>query len=67
MGSGPECRFCARILLTAPNPGGCVGRTPDKNIALFKPLGMGIEDPAAAEYLHGRAREENVGKWLEWV
>jgi ornithine cyclodeaminase/alanine dehydrogenase-like protein (mu-crystallin family) len=42
------------------------GRTSPEEITLFKSLGIGIEDLAAAEYLYRRARELNAGTWIEF-
>jgi ornithine cyclodeaminase len=42
------------------------GRTSPDEITLFKSLGLAIEDLAAARYLYGRARELNVGTWVEF-
>jgi ornithine cyclodeaminase/alanine dehydrogenase-like protein (mu-crystallin family) len=42
------------------------GRTSPEEITLFKSLGLGIEDLAAAEYLYGQAREQKVGSWVEF-
>ena len=42
------------------------GRTSPDEITLFKSLGIGIEDLAAAEYLYRQARERNAGTWVEF-
>ncbi len=42
------------------------GRTSPQEITLFKSLGIAIEDLFAAEYLYRRARELNVGTWVEF-
>jgi len=42
------------------------GRTSMDEITLFKSLGLAIEDLAAAEYLYGRAREQQVGSLVEF-
>jgi ornithine cyclodeaminase len=42
------------------------GRTSPEEITLFKSLGIGIEDLAAAEYLYRTAKESNVGTWVEF-
>ena len=42
------------------------GRTSPEEITLFKSLGIGIEDLAAAEYLYRRARELKAGTWVEF-
>ena len=42
------------------------GRTSDNEITLFKSLGLGIEDLAAAEYAYRKAKEMDVGTWTEF-
>jgi ornithine cyclodeaminase/alanine dehydrogenase-like protein (mu-crystallin family) len=42
------------------------GRTAPEEITLFKSLGIGIEDLAAAEYLYRKATELNAGTWIEF-
>jgi ornithine cyclodeaminase/alanine dehydrogenase-like protein (mu-crystallin family) len=42
------------------------GRTSREEITLFKSLGIGIEDLAAAEYLYKKAGESKVGTWVEF-
>ena len=42
------------------------GRTSAEEITLFKSLGIGIEDLAAAEYIYRKAKEVNVGTWVEF-
>ena len=42
------------------------GRTSDKEITLFKSLGLAIEDMACAEYLYEKAKTEKAGTWLEF-
>jgi ornithine cyclodeaminase len=37
------------------------GRRGDDEITLFKSLGIGVEDVAAAHFIHRRAREEGAG------
>jgi len=49
-------------VLTGDQPG---RRSPDE-ITLFKSLGLAVEDLAAAEFLHRRAQEMNVGTWVEF-
>jgi ornithine cyclodeaminase len=49
-------------ILTGERP----GRTSPEEITLFKSLGIGIEDLAAAEYLYRKARESNAGTWVEF-
>jgi len=41
------------------------GRRDDDEITLFKSLGIAVEDLAAAQYLHARAKAENLGTWVE--
>jgi ornithine cyclodeaminase len=42
------------------------GRTSPDEITLFKSLGLAIEDVFAAEYLFRKARELEVGTWVEF-
>jgi len=42
------------------------GRTSPDEITCFKSLGLAIEDLAAAEYLYRKAREFNLGTWVEF-
>jgi len=42
------------------------GRTSADEITLFKSLGLAVEDLAAAEYLCRRAKESNIGTWVEF-
>jgi ornithine cyclodeaminase len=42
------------------------GRTSTEEITLFKSLGIGIEDLAAAEFLYRKAKEVNAGTWVEF-
>jgi ornithine cyclodeaminase/alanine dehydrogenase-like protein (mu-crystallin family) len=42
------------------------GRTSPEEITLFKSLGLAIEDLFAAEYLYRKARELNVGTWVQF-
>jgi ornithine cyclodeaminase len=42
------------------------GRTSAEEITLFKSLGIGIEDLAAAEYLYRKAGELKAGTWVEF-
>jgi ornithine cyclodeaminase len=42
------------------------GRTSPDEITLFKSLGIGIEDLAAAEYLYRKAERVNAGTWVEF-
>jgi len=41
------------------------GRTSPGEITLFKSLGIAIEDLAAAHYVLNKAREKNLGTWVE--
>ncbi len=41
------------------------GRTSPTEITLFKSLGLGVEDLAAAHLIYGKATEFNVGVWVE--
>ncbi|HWM85893.1 MAG TPA: ornithine cyclodeaminase family protein [Kofleriaceae bacterium] len=45
--------------------GTCPGRRADDEITLFKSLGIGIEDIAAAHFIHRRAREQGAGVALQ--
>ncbi|MCM3900247.1 MAG: ornithine cyclodeaminase family protein [Pyrinomonadaceae bacterium] len=42
------------------------GRTSPEEITCFKSLGIAIEDLAAAGYLYRKAREQQVGSWVEF-
>jgi ornithine cyclodeaminase/alanine dehydrogenase-like protein (mu-crystallin family) len=42
------------------------GRTSDREITLFKALGLAVEDVAAAEYLYRYAKENSLGTWVEF-
>jgi len=42
------------------------GRTNDRDITLFKSLGMAVEDVAAAQYIYSRARQQGVGREIEF-
>ncbi|HUK76159.1 MAG TPA: ornithine cyclodeaminase family protein, partial [Thermoleophilia bacterium] len=41
------------------------GRTSADQITLFKSLGIAIEDLAAAHHVYTRARERDLGTWVE--
>jgi ornithine cyclodeaminase len=41
--------------------GSAEGRRSDQELTVFKSLGLGVEDLAAAEHVYGRARAEGVG------
>ena len=45
--------------------GKIAGRKNAEEITLFKSLGLGIEDLAAAQYVYDKARAQNVGTWVE--
>jgi alanine dehydrogenase len=40
-------------------------RRADRDITLFKSLGLAVEDLACAAWLHEQARRENLGAWVE--
>jgi alanine dehydrogenase len=42
------------------------GRTSDRDITLFKSLGMAVEDVAAAQYVYSRARQQGVGQQINF-
>jgi ornithine cyclodeaminase/alanine dehydrogenase-like protein (mu-crystallin family) len=42
------------------------GRTSAEEITLFKSLGLAVEDLAATEYLYRKAKELNLGNWVEF-
>ena len=46
--------------------GSAKGRTSDKEITLFKALGLAVEDLAAAEYIYRQAKEQKIGNWIEF-
>jgi ornithine cyclodeaminase len=46
--------------------GDAQGRTSDREITLFKSLGLAVEDLAAAEYIYRQAREQKIGNWMEF-
>jgi ornithine cyclodeaminase/alanine dehydrogenase-like protein (mu-crystallin family) len=41
------------------------GRKSNGEITLFKSLGLAVEDLAAAEYVYRKAKEKNLGSWIE--
>lgn len=45
--------------------GGAAARRSDSEITLFKSLGLAIEDLACAHYLHGRAKADGAGTWVD--
>jgi ornithine cyclodeaminase/alanine dehydrogenase-like protein (mu-crystallin family) len=44
---------------------GATGRRSEDEITLFKSLGLAVEDLACAHYLHGRAKADGAGTWIE--
>lgn len=44
---------------------GAAARRNDDEITLFKSLGLAIEDLACAHYLHGRAKADGAGTWVD--
>ncbi len=42
------------------------GRNSDRDITVFKSLGVAIEDLASAIFIFKRAKETDVGRWIEW-
>jgi ornithine cyclodeaminase len=46
--------------------GGKPSRTSPDEITLFKSLGLAVEDLASADYLYGKAKQENAGTWVEF-
>jgi alanine dehydrogenase len=42
------------------------GRTQPIEITLFKSVGIAIEDVATAAKVVAKAKEKNVGKWIDW-
>jgi alanine dehydrogenase len=42
------------------------GRTDPRAITLFKSLGLAIEDIATAARVVAKAKENNIGRWVEW-
>ncbi|HEX4841259.1 MAG TPA: ornithine cyclodeaminase family protein [bacterium] len=42
------------------------GRTSDRDITLFKSLGMAVEDVATAQYIYSRARQHGVGRQIDF-
>ena len=45
--------------------GTVVGRRDPEEVTLFKSLGIAVEDLAALNHIYERAREQNIGTWLE--
>lgn len=43
------------------------GRTSERDITLFKSLGMAVEDVAAAQYIYSRARQQGVGRQIDFL
>lgn len=46
--------------------GAARGRKDEREITLFKSHGIGIEDIAVAERIYARAKEQGVGRTLDW-
>lgn len=46
--------------------GQIAGRRSSEEITLFKSLGLGVEDVAAAYYIYQKAVEQGKGTWVEW-
>lgn len=46
--------------------GAAAGRTNSEEITLFKSLGIAIEDLAAAAYIYQKAKQKEVGVWVEF-
>ena len=46
--------------------GAATGRTSRDEITLFKSLGLAIEDLASAAHIYRKAREQNLGSWVEF-
>jgi ornithine cyclodeaminase/alanine dehydrogenase-like protein (mu-crystallin family) len=46
--------------------GRCKGREDPNHITLFKSLGLAIEDIATAARVVAKAKENNIGRWIEW-
>lgn len=42
------------------------GRRSDREITLFKSLGLAIEDLAAAQFLYEKAEKTGAGTWVKW-
>ena len=43
------------------------GRQTDREITLFKSLGLGVEDVASAWHIYQKAQRTESGTWVEWV
>lgn len=41
------------------------GRTNEQEITLFETIGISVEDIAAAYQIYEKAKEQNLGVWLE--
>jgi ornithine cyclodeaminase len=46
--------------------GSATGRKSPQEITLFKSLGIGVEDLAAANYVYAQARQVGAGTWVEF-
>jgi ornithine cyclodeaminase len=42
------------------------GRTSDRDITMFKALGLAIEDVVAAQFLYEQARQKRSGTWVDF-
>ena len=42
------------------------GRTSDRDITVFKSLGVAVEDIASAVFIFNKAKKSDVGRWIEW-
>ncbi len=42
------------------------GRAHPQDVTLFKSLGIAIEDVAVAERIYAKAKEADIGKWIDW-
>jgi ornithine cyclodeaminase len=45
--------------------GKAIGRTSERDITLFESLGLAVEDLAAVEYLHRKAKANQAGIWVD--
>jgi ornithine cyclodeaminase len=46
--------------------GEATGRTSERDITLFESLGLAVEDLAAVEYLHRKAKANQTGTWVDF-
>jgi len=42
------------------------GRTNEKEVTIFKSLGVAVQDLAAGHYVYMQAKSKNIGTWLEF-